>query len=298
MKVLKGVKAMKPFTYHAPVTVAEAAALLDRYQDSVAVVAGGTDVVIELNEKQKTPAHVVDISKLKELRYVKEEDGMVKLGALNTFTELENNPYIQEKLPALIETVSHVGSPQIRNLGTIGGNVVNASVAGDSPTVFLAYGAQVVLQSVQGERVMTLEDFNKGPGNCQIRPNELLTEIRFPALTADEAVGYFKIGKRKSLAIVVLAVSMYIRRTADNHVGDCRVILGAVSKHPMRVPALEQQVRGLELTEESLYETLPLFTDAVQAAIPTRASVIYKREGVRGAARRCFDQILLQLGEA
>lgn len=127
---------MKPFTYHAPVTVAEAAALLDRYQDSVAVVAGGTDVVIELNEKQKTPAHVVDISKLKELRYVKEEDGMVKLGALNTFTELENNPYIQEKLPALIETVSHVGSPQIQDLGTIGGNVVNASVAGDSPTVF------------------------------------------------------------------------------------------------------------------------------------------------------------------
>lgn len=289
---------MKPFTYHAPATVAEAVALLEQYQDSVAVVAGGTDVVIELKEGHKTPAHVVDISKVQELRYVKEEGGMVKLGALNTFTALENHPYIQENLPALVETASHVGSPQIRNLGTIGGNVVNASVAGDSPTTFLTYGAQVVLQSAQGERVMTLEDFNKGPGNCQIRPNELLTEVRFPVPTADETVGYFKIGKRKSLAIVVLAVSIYVKRTADNHIEDCRVILGAVSKHPMRVPALEQQLKGRKLTSEALYETLPLFTDAVQAAIPTRASVVYKREGVRGAARRCFDQILAQFGQA
>ena len=82
---------MKPFTYHAPTTVAEAVEMLDKYQSSCAVVAGGTDVVIELNERHKTPEHVISISKLDELRYVKEEDGMVKIGALTTFTDLENN---------------------------------------------------------------------------------------------------------------------------------------------------------------------------------------------------------------
>jgi len=282
---------MKPFTYHAPTTVDEAVAMLEQYQSSCAVVAGGTDVIIELNERHKTPAHVIAIDKLSELRYIKEEDGLVKIGALTTFDDLENNAYVQ----ALLETAVHVGSPQIRNLGTVGGNVVNASVAGDSPTTFLTYGAQVVLKSAKGERVMTIEDFNKGPGNCAIRPDELLTEIRFPALSGDEAVGYFKIGKRKSLAIVVLAVAIYIKRTSDNKVEDCRVVLGAVSKHPMRSPELEAFLKGRALTKQSLDETLPAFTDAVQAAIP---SVVYKREGVRGAARRCFDQIISQFGLA
>lgn len=289
---------MKPFTYHAPTTVDEAVAMLEQYQSSCAVVAGGTDVIIELNERHKTPAHVIAIDKLSELRYIKEEDGLVKIGALTTFDDLENNAYVQAHLPALLETAVHVGSPQIRNLGTVGGNVVNASVAGDSPTTFLTYGAQVVLKSAKGERVMTIEDFNKGPGNCAIRPDELLTEIRFPALSGDEAVGYFKIGKRKSLAIVVLAVAIYIKRTPDNKVEDCRVVLGAVSKHPMRSPELEALLKGRALTRQSLDDTLPAFTDAVQAAIPTRPSVVYKREGVRGAARRCFDQIISQFGLA
>lgn len=248
---------MKPFTYHAPTTVAEAVEMLDKYQSSCAVVAGGTDVVIELNERHKTPEHVISISKLDELRYVKEEDGMVKIGALTTFNDLENNPYVKEKLPALYETAIHVGSPQIRNLGTIGGNVVNASVAGDSPTTLVTLGASVVLRSAKGERIMTIEDFNKGPGNCAIRPDELMIEARFPVIGPDEAVGYFKIGKRKSLAIVVLAVSIYVKRTADNKVEDCRVVLGAVSKHPMRSPELEELLKGKSLEAGVLYDTLP-----------------------------------------
>lgn len=289
---------MKPFEYHAPKTVDEALALLDKLQGSCAVIAGGTDVVIELNERHKTPEHVIAIDKINDLRYIKEEGGLVKIGALTSFNDLENSEYVEKSLPALYETAIHVGSPQIRNLGTIGGNVVNASVAGDSPTTFLTYGASVVLKSVKGERVMTIEDFNKGPGNCAIRPDELLTEVRFPVLSKDEAVGYFKIGKRKSLAIVVLAVAVYVKRSADNKVEDCRIILGAVSKHPMRAPELEAALKGKNLSAKSLETLLPQFTDAVQAAIPDRPSVVYKREGVRGAARRCFDQILSQFGLA
>lgn len=286
---------MKPFTYHSPATVDEAVALLQKHKDSCAVIAGGTDLVIELNERSRTPEHVININKIDELRYVRQEGGEIRIGALNTFSSLHNNPLVQEKLPALYETAIHVGSPQIRSLGTIGGNVVNASVAGDSPTTLMAYGASVVLKSAGGERVMTIEDFNKGPGNCQIRSDELLTEIRLPALSADEAVACFKIGKRKSLAIVVLAVAVYIRRSGDK-VEDARVILGAVNPHPMHAEGLEAALRGRALTRDALLETLPQFTDAVSAAIPTRPSVVYKREGVRGAARRCFDEILGQFG--
>ncbi|MCP1101850.1 CO/xanthine dehydrogenase FAD-binding subunit [Aequitasia blattaphilus] len=282
---------MKKFTYHTPAGIGEALELLAVYKEDSALVAGGTDVVIELNERKKTPAHVIDISRIDELRYIR-QDTHIRIGALNTFAALEKDQWIRAMLPALHETVVHVGSPQIRNLGTIGGNVVNASVAGDSPTTLLAYGGELVLRSTKGERVMTIDEFNEGPGRCQIRPDELLTEVRIPMLNRNEGVGYFKIGKRKSLAIVVLAVSIYIKRSLDNRIEDCRVVLGAVGKHPMRVPEVEAALRDKPVARNVFRESLPLFTAVVQKTIATRPSVVYKREGVRGAAMGCFEQIL------
>lgn len=286
---------MRSFDYYQPKTVDEALDILDKVQDSVDIIAGGTDVMIELNEGKSRPKAVVDITKL-GLNYVKEENGLIRIGATTTFRELEECPIIAEKLPALMETASFVGSPQIRALGTIGGNTANASVAGDSPTTSMTHGAQVVLESKSGERVMSIEEFNEGPGKCQIRPDELLTEIRYPVLSEDEAVGYFKIGRRKSLAIVVLAVCIYIKKNAENKVEDARVILGAVNLHPMHAPEIEEALKGREITEESLYETLGMFTDAVDAAIGNRPSVVFKREAVRGAAKRCYDKILARFG--
>ncbi len=286
---------MRKFNYHAPATVEEAVRILDQYQDSIAVIAGGTDLIIELKEGHKKPEHVLDITRIQDLKYIKEEEGIVKIGPLATFSFLEENAFVRQKLPALYETVKYVGSPQIRSLGTVGGNVVNASVAGDSPTVLLTYDAEVVLQSVKGTRVMSLHEFNLGPGNCAIRKDELLTEIRFPMPKEDEGVSYFKIGKRKALAIVVLAVSIYVKKDAQNKISDARVVLGAVNKHPMRSALIEEALRGAELKEQELDEFLPLFTQEVQAAIANRPSVVYKREGVRGAAKECFRQLLHQL---
>ena len=287
---------MRPFDYYQPKTVDEAVKILDKVKNSAEVFAGGTDVMIELNEGKSRPKAVVDISKL-PLKYIKREGKVIRIGAMVTFRELEESKTIREKLPALAETASYVGSPHIRALGTIGGNTVNASVAGDTPTTSMTHGATVVLKSAKGERELTIEQFNKGPGKCQIKKNELMTEIRYPVLSKDEAVGYFKIGRRKSLAIVVLAVSIYIKKKG-NKVSDARVILGAVNLHPMHAPSIEKALIGKELTEKSLYETLDMFTDVVDEAIGNRASVVYKREAVRGAAKRCFDQILSQFGLA
>ena len=287
---------MKQFTWHAPKTTREAVDLLSKHKKSVAVVSGGTDIVIELNERTISPEHVVDLSQVGELKYVKTEKGVMHIGARTTFSELEDLKTVREKIPALYEMASHVGSPQIRNLGTIGGNVSTASVAGDSPTLFETLDAQIVLKSKKGRRVMDFASFNKGPGRSQMKPEELLTEVNFKMPGKDEAVGYFKIGRRKSLAIVVLAVSIYVKKGRDNTVKDARVILGAVSKHPMRAPEIEKALIGCKLTRKELEKTLPLFTEAIDKAIPDRPSVVYKREGVRGAAIRCYDQILDQFG--
>ena len=289
---------MRPFDYYQPKTVAEAVRVLDKVKNSVDIIAGGTDIMIELNEGKSRPKAVVDISKLK-LNYVKKDKSGIHIGALTTFRNLAEDKILQSNLPALVETAAYVGSPHIRALGTIGGNTVNASVAGDTPTTSMAHGAQVVLKSSKGTRKMSIEKFNEGPGKCQIKNNELMTEIIYPALTKDEAVGYFKIGRRKSLAIVVLAVSIYIKKgksKGKDVVKDARVILGAVNLHPMHAPEIEQALIGKELTAKSLYETLEMYTDAVDAAIGNRPSVVFKREAVRGAAKRCYDQILDKFG--
>ena len=159
---------MRPFDYYQPKTVDEAVKTLDKVKSSAEVFAGGTDVMIELNEGKSRPKAVVDISRL-PLKYVKREGGVIRIGANVTFRELETNKTIRNNFPALVETAANVGSPHIRAIGTIGGNTVTASVAGDTPTTSMAHNATVVLKSVKGERELTIEQFNKGPGNCQIK---------------------------------------------------------------------------------------------------------------------------------
>lgn len=287
---------MRKFDFYAPSTVDETIGLLAEHKDSVGIICGGTDITIELNERHRRDKVIVDVSKLRELDYIKEEDGMLHIGATTTFTTVERSELIQNRYPALYETVIHIGSPQIRNLGTIGGNIVSASVAGDTPTCFLAYDATVVLKSVRGVREMSLADFNvnKGKMRCQIEPDELLLEVKLPIAKTNEAVAYRKFGKRKSLAIVVLACCIYVTKDNNNCIENARVVLGAVGLHPKRSEKLERALIGRKLDINVLEETLPLFTEEIDAAIGSRPSVVYKREGIRGLAQYCFREILKQ----
>ncbi|MGI6077313.1 MAG: FAD binding domain-containing protein [Fastidiosipilaceae bacterium] len=289
---------MRAFNFFSPETVEEALDLLSQHQDSIAVIAGGTDLIIDLNEGGKKPDYVLDISQLKELDYISESDGMLHIGANTTFATLEKNELISEYYPAIAKMADYMGSPQIRELGTVGGNVVSASVAGDSPTVFLAYDATVVLQSKRGTREMSIEEFNvnRGKFRCQIEDDELLIEVKIPQANSNFATAYRKFGKRKSLAIVVLATAMRIERDRDNRIKDARVTLGAVSLHPMRSPKIEKALIGKKLDMEELEPVLQLYTEEIDAAIASRPSVVYKREGIRGLAKGCMMDVLEQYG--
>jgi len=289
---------VRAFNFFSPETIEEALELLNRHKDSIAVIAGGTDLVIELNEGWKKEDYVLNISQLKDLDYIRESDGMLHIGANTTFATLEQDTLIRDRYPAIASMADYMGSPQIRELGTVGGNVVSASVAGDSPTVFLAYDATVVLQSVRGTREMSIEEFNVNQGKfrCQIAPDELLIEVKIPQASPEFATAYRKFGKRKSLAIVVLATALRVERDRDNRIKDARVTLGAVSLHPMRSSKIEQALIGKKLDLEELEPVLQLYTEEIDAAIASRPSVVYKREGIRGLAKGCMMDILAQYG--
>lgn len=283
---------MKEFNFYSPNSLDDALSLLNQYKERAKVIAGGTDLLLELNDRAIQPECVIDISKLKELRYVKTIDNFVRIGALSTFTDLENNTYIRDHVKSLYDTCYYCGSPQIRNLGTMGGNVVNASVAGDSPTTFLSLDATVVLRSVAGKREMKLSEFYAGPGQTQLANDELLTEIYFPAPDAKTATAYTKLGKRKALVIVVVGLAVLIQRDEKNYCTNAQVVIGGVSKYPTRLFDIEAYLVGKPISAETFKACEQMFSDAVQGLIPTRASVGYKKESVRGVSKKTFDNIL------
>lgn len=286
---------MKKFRYFAPTTVEEAVKVLAGADKGTQIIAGGTDFIVQINHKMISPEKVVDIKKIKELKYVKEENGFIKIGAATNFSELDCSEILLKKAKVLATACGEVGSTQIRNLGTIGGNIVNASAAGDSISALMALDASVVLKSEKEERVMRLEEFYQGPGNCQIRKDELLTEIFFQTPNENTATSFKKLGKRKALAIVVISAGALIEKDADNKCTKAQISLGAISRYPVRVREAEELLIGKELNEQNIeicLEKIAEITNDSVANSPFKHLALYKGSAMKGIAREMFANIL------
>ena len=290
---------MRPFEFFAPGTVAEALALLNRYQENVAVIAGGTDLILELNERKTNPAVIVDISKLGELDYIRAENGVIRIGAITRFAELAASELLKEKVSILHSAASTVGSPQIRNLGTLGGNIVTSSVGGDGLAACVTLDADVTMKSVRGERTMKLDDFLAGEGAQKrnaLAADELLTEISFPVPdTRHTATAFYKLAKRKQLAISAIAGGFVVKVDDNGVCTYARMRAGALGVHPMPFEASEQYLVGKKFTYANALESLPLMGQHVMDVNKGRASAIYKKDAVQGVYKKLFADALHQL---
>lgn len=292
---------MRPFDFYAPATVVEALELMHQHKENVAVIAGGTDLVLELNERKANPAVVIDLKKLKELDYIRVEEGVVRIGALTTHAAIAADRQIEKYVRVLHEACRQVGSPQIRNLGTIGGNLAQSSVAGDGLAACVTLDADVTLRSVRGERRMKLDEFLAGEGATRrniLAADELLTEVSFALPDIRHtATAFYKLAKRKSLAISVIGGGMVA--TVDDN-GICtyaRMRAGALGRYPMPFPTCEAHLVGKKLTYATMLETLPIMHDQVLEANKSRPwSVFYKKESVQGVFKKVFADVLRQLG--
>lgn len=286
---------MNEFCYHTPCSLEEAVKLRAQFGNDCLAIAGGTDVVPELHTKKVSPAYVMDISKIPEFRGISKENGYLKIGSLTTFTELENEPLIYQHARALYEAACNVGSPQIRNLGTLGGNIANASVAADSIAPLMSLDADLTLVSMNGARTMSVCDFFAGERSTALGADELIQDIRIPYGKMATASTYVKLAKRKALAIVVLGFAVMLRWDDDTICTDARVVLGAVSRFPKRIINVEQMLIGQPLCEKNLDACIPILSETIKVLIPNRASVGYKSESVRGVAKQAFNQIIKAL---
>ena len=264
---------------------AELRAYMAQYPDS-RCIAGGTDIMPVQNRENDHETVFIDISGAAALHRIVSEDGVLSVGAAATFAEIERNALLRQYAPVLCLAASQVGSPQIRNLGTIGGNVVNASVAGDSPTTLVtlhwvdaetAVDAEVRLYSAtEGTcRDIPVDTFITGPGQTLLRPGEYIEALRFSPPEASWRMAYEKVGRRNALAISRLSACCAARWEGQRLTG-LRLALGAVFPTPRRLYAAEALLLREQPSPAAEMQAAELVTQAIVAAAGRRASASYK----------------------
>src|SRR6266550_2241999 len=195
--------------------------------------AGGTDLMVLLEAGKLSHRNYLNIWKLKELRGIEVTDDRISLGALTTYAEVQSHPVLREEFPMLCQAASETGGLAIQNRGTLGGNIVNASPAADSPPALLAYNAELELLSASGTRWMPYDGFHTGYKQTIMQPDELLARIRLPRLRPDLTHYYRKVGTRKAQAISKVCFAGVARTNADQ-IADVRIALGSVAPIPIR----------------------------------------------------------------
>ena len=243
-------------------------------------VAGGTDLMVQIaGEIGEPPERVLDIWRLDELRGVRMDGDTLVIGALTTYTEIRHSPVVAEVLPALAEAAATIGAAQIQNRGTIGGNAVNASPAGDTLPLLLATDAELVLASASGERIVAAREFWPAYRTTARRPDELLARIRIHVVPGRQ-IRFRKVGTRRAQAIskVVMALAWRAERTgAAGAWHDVRVALGSVAATPIRATATEATLEGATPTRETSARAAETLAAEIAPIDDVRSTADYRR---------------------
>ncbi|MBN2123719.1 MAG: xanthine dehydrogenase family protein subunit M [Deltaproteobacteria bacterium] len=278
------------FQYHDPGTLEEAYELLEAANGGGQILAGGTDLLVNMKKGMLSPEHVISLSRIRRLGKIAATEGTFRIGACVTAADLNESEGVRRELQALAIGAGSLGSPLVRNLATLGGNLVSARPAADLPPSLIAYGARVVLKSRDGERIVPLEEFIQGPGETVKAPEEILSEVLVDVPPLYSGGGYVKLGVRRVLEISIVNVAAFLSLDRpDGAIQSARVVLGAVGPVPLRAPAAEGVLVG-ERPGEALFARAA--EAAVQDARPIddfRASAEYRREMVRVLARRALE---------
>jgi CO/xanthine dehydrogenase FAD-binding subunit len=256
-------------------------------------IAGGTDLLVRITgEIGEPPARVVDVWQLAELRGIALDRGELVLGALSTYIEIRRSALCREHLPVLVEAAATIGAAQIQNRGTLGGNLANASPAGDTLPVLLAAGATIDVRSVRGERAVAIDDFFVGYRRTALEPDELIVRIRVP-LVAGREVRFRKVGTRRAQAIskVVAALAWREHGRAAGW-SDVRLALGSIADRPVRAPATEAILEGARPTPE----TADLATETLAAEIAPIDDVRSTADYRRVVAARVVHRLIRDAG--
>jgi CO/xanthine dehydrogenase FAD-binding subunit len=285
-----------PIEYVRPATLAETLQFLAERGPASRLLAGGTDLLLEMQAKKVRPPHIVDISRLGELRGIRETlrggQEVLEIGALTSMRALETSRLLQGGYLALAQAAGSVASVQIRNRATVGGNICHATPSADTAPALLALGAEVEIAGPDGARWLPLEQFFLGPGQTSLGPREVLAAFRIPRPAPRSFSLYLKQSPRKAMDIAVVGVGVQVTLDGQRPV-QVRIALGAVAPVPMRACQAEAVVLNAgQISPAVMAEAARVAAAEARPIDDLRATAWYRRRMVAVSVRRAFEQIV------
>lgn len=281
---------MKKFLYLVPKTLDEAISMMESYGERAKYVAGGTDVLVKIKERKISPEYLVSLKGINGMRGLWVEggpSGELHIGALVTHRMLELSPLIRWHYPIIHDAVSNIGSVQIRNVATIGGNLVNAVPSADGAIPLLALDAKVRIQGPKGQREAELLHFFVGPGQTVLDRGEILTEIVVPPLSSKTGSAYIKLGRREAMELPILGVGVVLSMDDSGQIcTKARIALGVAAPTPIRAFEAERFLEGKRIEEKVLEKAGAMAAGEAQVRDSVRGAAWYRREMVRVLVRR------------
>jgi aerobic carbon-monoxide dehydrogenase medium subunit len=244
---------MIAYDYFKPKDLAETFKLLDQHGRKAELIAGGTDVMVVVKQSNRSPEALISLRGIEELSYIHKNHGY-HIGSLTTHRMIEKSTLMQTELAALNQGASQVGSVQVRNVATIGGNICNAAPSADTAAPLMILDAVITLKSRQGERQIPIQDFFVGPSETVKEWDEILTEITIPEQMGTYGTAYCKHARRKAMNLPIIGVAVGLSLNTDETIADARIALTVAAPTPIRVEEAEDFLRGKPLTDDILKE--------------------------------------------
>jgi aerobic carbon-monoxide dehydrogenase medium subunit len=275
------------FDYHTPGTIKEALDLLGKHKDDAKLLAGGHSLLPAMKFRLARPAHIVDLRKVPGLSGVKEDGGTLVIGAMTTHYAVESSAVVKSKCGVLAQTAAMIGDPMVRNMGTIGGSLAHADPAADYPATAIAVGAELVAEGPKGKRTIKVDDFFKGLMTTAVGADEILTEVRVPALAANQSAAYMKFPHPASRFAVVGVAAVL---TIDG--GKCTkasIGITGAGTHAVRAKGVEAALAGKPLDAASIAAAADKAPDGVDVQADLQGSVDYKKHLLKVFAKRAIE---------
>ena len=277
----------KSFEYFRPQSVSEAIALLQEHGDGAKILSGGQSLIPMMKIRLARPEFIIDINRLADLHYIKEEGGFLKIGGLTREADLETSSLIRSNYPIILDTAASIADPQVRNLATVGGNLAHGDPANDHPATMLALEAEIVATGQHGERAIPIKDFFLSVFTTALEHSEILTEIRIPTPPSGSGGAYFKL-ERKVGDFATVGVAAQV--TVDG-AGVCRRVgigLTNVGATPLKATRAEGFLLGKTMDKQQIDQAAQLAAEEAQPSSDLRGPAEYKVSMVRELTKRAL----------
>lgn len=279
------------FNYHKVTSVSEAIALSQELGEEAKYMSGGHSLLPMMKLRFATPEHIIDISKIDGLSYIKEEGDTLKIGAMTTQTTMEHNPLLKENYPMMGDAIWLTADPSVRNVGTLGGNIAHGDAANDQPALMLAMRATIVAEGADGTKSIPIDEFFHGFYMTALEPSDVLTEIQIPKAKKNSGGAYHKV-ERKVGDYATAGVAVHIELDDNGVCQEIGIGLTNVSAVPMRLERGEEILRGQKVTDDLIAKVGQVASEDCEPESDLRGSEAYKRSIVNTITKRMLNKAL------